>query len=423
VRSNATPALTVLFLVNILNFYDRLALSAVVEPIRREFRLSDAQIGALVTWFTVVLALAGIPLGRLADTGSRRRLLAAGIVIWAGLTGLAAAATSYAMLLITRLGVGVGEAVCAPTAASWIGDLVPANRRGRAMATFMMAVPVGGLLSYAITGPVAQAHGWRFALAVAAAPMLVLIPAVLLLGEPARGSGVGGQARQSASGSGLWEVVTLRRFWWICASGAVINFALYGFATFLAAFLTRYHGWSVARAGVWVGIGTGVSGIAGALSSGAIGDRVGSKLKLAAVVSFVAAVPLFAAFSVSQGEAAAALVLAMLGYGMLQMYYGLVYASIQDMVAPELRATAMATYLMVTYLGGASWGPMVMGRVSDWLAGPAPTEAARAAGLHGAMFMIPALAVLLGVVLSRVGVLADPTGNTSVTNPLRSNFR
>ncbi|HKA00312.1 MAG TPA: MFS transporter, partial [Candidatus Solibacter sp.] len=242
-RSKATPALTVLFLVNILNFYDRLALSAVVEPIRREFRLSDAQIGALVTWFTVVLALAGIPLGRLADTGSRRRLLAAGIAIWAGLTGLAAAATSYAMLLITRLGVGVGEAVCAPTAASWIGDLVPANRRGRAMATFMMAVPVGGLLSYAITGPVAQAHGWRFALAVAAAPMLVLIPAVLLLGEPAR-EAVG----QVSNSTGVLKVPG---FWWICASGAVINFALYGFATFLAAFMTRYHGWTIARAGVW----------------------------------------------------------------------------------------------------------------------------------------------------------------------------
>src|SRR5262249_51569124 len=334
-----------------------------------------------------------------------------GITIWAGLTGLAAAATSYAMLLITRLGVGVGEAVCAPTAASWIGDLVPANRRGRAMATFMMAVPVGGLLRYGITGPVAQAHGWRFALAVAAAPMLVLIPAVLLLGEPAR-EAVG----QVSNSTGVLKVPG---FWWICASGAVINFALYGFATFLAAFMTRYHGWTIARAGVWVGIGTGVSGIAGALSSAAIGDRVRSKLQLAAVVSLVASVPLFAAFSMSQGEAAAALVLAMLGYGMLQMYYGLVYASIQDMVAPEVRATAMATYLMVTDLGGGSWGPMVMGRVSDWLAGPAPTEAARAAGLHGAMFMIPALSVLLGVVLSRVGVLACPA-SASTNAPRRA---
>ena len=85
------------------------------------------------------------------------------------------------MLLGTRLGVGIGEAVCTPAATSWIGDLVPATRRARAMAGFMMAVPVGIMLSSAISGPVAQAHGWRMALVVAAIPGLVLVPAVLWL--------------------------------------------------------------------------------------------------------------------------------------------------------------------------------------------------------------------------------------------------
>ena len=134
----------------------------------------------------MVFALAGLPLGKLADTRSRRTLLACGIAAWTGLTALAGLATSYAMLLATRLGVGIGEAVCTPAATNWIGDLVPANRRARAMAAFMMAVPVGGMLSYAISGPVAQQHGWRTALVIAAIPGLVLIPAVLLLREPVR---------------------------------------------------------------------------------------------------------------------------------------------------------------------------------------------------------------------------------------------
>jgi predicted MFS family arabinose efflux permease len=409
VRSKAGPALTLLFLVNILNFYDRLALGAVLEPIRREFRLSDTQLGALVTWFTVVLAVAGIPLGRLADTGSRRRLLAVGIAIWAGLTGLAAAATSYAILLVTRLGVGIGEAVCSPVAASWIGDVVPANRRARSMAGFMMAIPVGGLLSYAITGPVAQAHGWRFALAIAAAPVVVLVPGVLWLREPPRAGMTAGAA------GGIARATRVPGFGWICASGALINFGLYGFSTFLSAFLTRYHGLTVAQAGVWVGIGTGVSGIAGALSAGAIGDRVRSRLKLCAAISLVASAPLFAAFGMAADRVAETVVLAMIGYGLLQMYYGLVYASIQDLVEPSLRATAMATYLMVTYLGGASWGPMVMGRVSDMLArqaaGTGPiTEAARATGLHGAMYLIPAMAVVLSPVLWVAAHRSDATG-------------
>src|SRR5580704_13057686 len=147
-------ALAVLFLINVLNFYDRQALGAIAEPLNREFHLTDTQFGALSTVFTVIYGVAGLPLGRLADTSSRKRLLAA------GLTGLGGLAASYAMLLATRLGVGIGEAVCAPAAASWIGDVVPAERRTRALAMFMMAVPVGGLLSFSVGGPVAQAYGW-----------------------------------------------------------------------------------------------------------------------------------------------------------------------------------------------------------------------------------------------------------------------
>src|SRR5580704_17337213 len=181
-------ALAVLFLINVLNFYDRQALGAIAEPLNREFHLTDTQFGALSTVFTVIYGLAGLPLGRLADTTSRKRLLTVGVTVWAGLTGLGGLATSYAVLLATRLGVGIGEAVCAPAAVSWIGDAVPPQRRVRAMAVFMMAVPVGMLLSFSIGGAVAQAsaHGWRWALALAALPSVVLVPAILWLKEPKR---------------------------------------------------------------------------------------------------------------------------------------------------------------------------------------------------------------------------------------------
>jgi MFS family permease len=95
----------------------------------------------------------------------------------------------------------------------------------------------------------------------------------------------------------------------------------------------------------------------------------------------------------------------MTGYGLLQMYYGLVYAAIQDVAGPEMRGRAMATYFVVTYLGGASWGPLVTGRLSDFLAHRSllPAEAARAVGLHDAMYVIPALAVVLAAVLWQAG--------------------
>jgi MFS family permease len=321
---------------------------------------------------------------------------------------------NYWMLLITRLGVGVGEAVCAPAATSWIGDLVPAARRARAMARFMMAVPVGGLLSFAVGGPVAQAFGWRIALAVAAIPAVALVPALLRLREPAR-------TASAAEPAPFATLVRIPAFWWIAASGAIVNFVLYTFSFFLPAFLTRVHGFTVAQAGVWTGVGSGISGVAGALAAGAAGDRfkenLGQRRLLAAAAAVLAASPVaFAAIRLPGGTAAVAVPLLMLAYGLWQMYYGLVYAAIQDIVPAQLRGTAMAAYYLAMYLCGASFGPLVTGRLSDIfarqaLAAGAAAEAARAYGLHQAMYVIPVFSVLLGAVL---WVGARTAGTTSL---------
>ncbi len=411
-RSKAAgPALAVLFFVNVLNYYDRQALAALAEPLRHQFALSDAQLGGLSTVFIVLYAVAGLPMGRLADTWSRRKLLAIGVAVWAGLTGLGGLAASYALLAASRLGVGIGEAVCAPAANSWISDLTPAARRARAMAGFMMAVPVGVMLSAAITGPVAQAHGWRIALGVAAAPGLLLAPALLWLQEPSRGTGeeiVRRRARQAAPPAPL-ALLRIPALAWISASGAILNFALYSFSNFLPALLMRYHGLAVGQAGIWSGVGSGAAGILGALAAGAWGDRVirrraNGRLLLAAAASLGAAPLAAIAIHMPAGSAAAALALLMPAYGLLQMYYGLVYAAINDIVPARQRGSAMAVYLLVTYLGGAAFGPLLTGMLSDRLAcraagAAAVTEAAKAIGLHQAMYVVPALALVLALVL------------------------
>ena len=385
------PSLAVLFVVNVLNIYDRQVLSAVVEPLRHEFHLTDTQLGLLPTLFTVLYAIAGLPLGRAVDRGSRRRLLASAIAVWGALTALGGMAASYAMLLATRLGVGIGEAVCAPAATSWIGDLVPATRRARAMAGFMAAIPVGIMLSMAISGPVAQTHGWRTAMMLAAAPALLLVPVVLWLPEPPRASAV-----EMTTSFGFLRVPA---FWWIAASGAIVNSALYSFSYFLPAFLTRVHGLTVGQAGVWTGIGSGLAGLAGAAAVWILGDRrEGSRLGLAAGAAFVAAPLMFASLRLPVGGAIA---FAMLAYGLLQTYYGLVYAALHDVVAAPVRGTAMSAYLMVSYLCGASFGPLLTGRLSDYFARASglPAEVAKAVGLHQAMYVIPLMCVMLGIVL------------------------
>ena len=402
-------SLAVLFAVNVLNFYDRQVLGALLEPIRKEFHLSDTQLGALGTLPIVLYALVGLPFGRLADSGSRKRLLAAGVVVWGALTGMGGLVKSYLMLLFSRLGVYVGEAVCAPAGTSWIGDLFPPDQRSRALAFFMLGVPIGGALSYAISGPVAQAWGWRAALMLAAAPALLLTPALLSLEEPARGAS---EARRPVEAASAWSILRIPTMWWIIASGALVNFNLYALATFLPAFLTRYHGLSVGQAGLWAGFGYAVAGVLGGILAGAWGDRVVRKrqdgrMLSAAAAAFVAAPAALAGIMQPSGAAAWSIALIMTAYGFLNMYYGLVYSAIQDIVAPALRGTTMAVYFLAMYLCGASFGPLLTGRLSDFLARSAAqaagaaviSEANRATGLHQAMYVIPALSAALALAL------------------------
>src|SRR5262249_35768509 len=275
-----------------------------------------------------------------------------------------------------------------PAATSWIAGLVTPDRRARAMSVFMMGVPLGVMLSGAVTGPAAQAWGWRIALAIAAIPAIFLVPALLWLPEPER------VRTTEAKSPSPFVLIRSTPLWWIAASGAILNFALYSFSAFLPAFLKRYHGLGVGQAGLWTGIGSGVFGVAGATLAALLGDRVilrgmNGRLMLAAVAALLSAPLAYFAISLPAGDSTRALALIMPAYGLLQMYYGLVYAAINDVVAPELRGTAMAGYLLVTYLGGAAFGPLLTGMLSDHFAqevsGGVITESARAIGLHHAM--------------------------------------
>lgn len=187
--SRATKAtLFTLFLVNFLNFFDRALPSVVLEPIRKEFMLSDTMLGLLGTAFVLVYAVAGIPLGRLADKGSCTRILSVGVFIWSFLTAAGGAATNFTAMLLARLGVGIGEAACAPAANSMIGDLYPTERRARAIGLFTLGLPLGTLAAFGMGGWLAQHYGWRYTFYFAAVPGLLVALALLRLPEPVRGA-------------------------------------------------------------------------------------------------------------------------------------------------------------------------------------------------------------------------------------------
>ena len=406
--AGSTTALAVLVAVNILNFYDRNVIGALTEPIRKEFGLSDAQVGLMGSAFIWLYALVGLPLGRVADSWSRKKMLAGGMMVWSALTATAAMAVSYAMLLFSRLGFAVGEAVVAPAATSWIGDLFPPFERSRPLALFMLGVPVGGALTYFFSGPVAQAYGWRAAMVLAALPAVVLIPVLLRLTEPARGAAE--LHRGTLEKSSMLAILRIPTMWWIIASGALLNFNMYAIGTFLPAFLSRIHGLTLARSGIATGIVFAIGGVTGGLLAGRWGDRVihkrkNGRLLLAAAITAIGGPAGY--LGIGAGGAFGAIALISVAYGTLNAYYGLVYSAIQDIVAPAMRGTAMAIYFMAMYLCGASFGPLLTGKLSDLMARRAAdaagasriTEAFKANGLQQAMFIIPILSLLLGLVL------------------------
>ncbi len=411
-RQGLVFPLLILVAINIMNFYDRNVAGALAEPMRKEFHLSDSQIGLLGSLFIWLYAIVGVPLGKIADVWSRKKLLAYGILVWSALTAFAGFATSFNGLIVSRLGVGVGEAVAAPAATSWIGDLFAPSKRSRALAFFMLGVPVGGALSYFFSGAIAQAFGWRVAMMIAAAPAVLLIPLLMIVYEPERGAAEIHRPAPNQPKKSMWSVLRVPTLWWIIASGVFVNFNMYAIGTFLPAFLSRIHGFTLAQSGMATGVVYLIGGVAGGVFAGSWGDKIVHRRKDGRMLSAAVIIALSAPFALAgvmlpKGSTLLVIVVLTIAYGALNSYYGLVYSSIQDIVPPTQRGTTMAIYFMLMYMCGASMGPFLTGRLSDAMARRAAeasgsgmvTEAFRAIGLQQAMIVIPILSVALALVL------------------------
>ena len=196
-------ALSVLVLVYVLNFIDRQILSILANDIKADLGVDDAYLGFLYgTAFAIFYALFGIPLGRLADSWKRVRLMTVGLALWSAMTAFSGFARDAATLSVARIGVGVGEATASPSAYSLISDWFPARLRATALAIYSSGLYIGGGVSLAIGGvivdrwnmafpdgdPVAGLAGWQAAFVAVGLPGLLLAAWVATLHEPLRGA-------------------------------------------------------------------------------------------------------------------------------------------------------------------------------------------------------------------------------------------
>ena len=416
-RSNAWFALWVLFAINAINFFDRQILGAVGEPIRKEWGLSDSSLGALGTAFTLLYALVGVPFGRLTDKAKRTWILSAGVFVWSLMTAMSGEARSFWQLIACRLCVGVGEASCAPAATSLIGDLFPASRRARALSVFMLGLPVGIALSFAVSGTITRTYGWRPAFYVAGIPGLLCALMVLFIREPKRGAAethtIGGRQREGSPYRLVLSTPTMR---WLIISGALHNFNMYAIGAFITPFLMRYHGADIRNANFVSMVVYGLFGAPGLILGGIVGDSVVKRRAngrlLVGALSILGSVPfIFLALGRTRGDILGFIILMGAGCALMYPYYSTVYSTIQDVIEPSLRGTAMALYFFAMYVLGASLGPYGTGVASDFFTTRAASatgvtnftqhalEPFRAEGLHSAMYIIPGLGVLLALVL------------------------
>jgi len=413
--AGAKFALFVLFAINMLNFFDRQLLGALGEPIRKEFLLSDTALGLLGTVFTVIYAIVGLPLGRLSDNWYRTKLLAIGTAVWSLLTAATGMAQNYAQIFIARLGVGLGEATCAPAGQSLIGDLFPPAKRAFAMGVFMLGLPAGIFLAYSSAGYIYAHLGWRAAFYIACVPGIILALLALMIREPKRGGLDTGRVVTTAASAGKSSFATvlgLPTMWWIILSGIFHNFNMYALNSFNSPFLQRFHELSVREASNISSIAVGAVGAIGLIVGGWAADKMSvrrrnARLVLGASCMTIAAPCIFFALNQPKGSITAYVLLMAMGTITMYVYYATVYTAIQDVIEPRLRGTAVAIYFCCMYIFGASLGPVGTGILSDHFAHKAMTdagassmtEAFKAIGLHNAMYAIPILALAAAAVL------------------------
>jgi MFS family permease len=370
-RSSRAYCLAVLTAVAALNQLDRQLMSILLEPVRREFALTDVQLGLLSGLaFAALYTTLSIPAAVWAVSHSRRNLIAAAAAVWGGMTMLCGAAQSFAQLFLARLGVGVGEAGGIPPSHAIISDLYPPGERATAMAIWSAGNNIGIFIAFLFGGVIAQRFGWRTAFVVAG--VVTVLCALLLrltVHEPPRATEAGPEMRGRVRESWrlMWRDPALRQVW----AGAVITATVgFGALAWIPSYLARSHQLPLATIGVYLAVLVGLGGALGSWLGGRYSDALRRRdirwsLWLVAVV-FIGSKPFSMAFYLIDNTALA-LALFALPAAVGGIFMGPSVAVLHDRVPTPLRPIVSAIFLMFINFIGLGLGPLLTGALSQYV--------------------------------------------------------
>ena len=354
-------------------FFQRQVLALSLVPIGLELDLDDTELGLLLMLFGMTYGLLALWLGELADRMSRRRILALGVAFAGLMTALGAAATSFATLAATRMGVGAGQAGMMPSAQALLADGFSPERRATLVGVIAMGAPLGILVALAMGGFAIERFGWR-ACFVGSGVLGLLVAGVLarFLFEPPRGFSEGrtGEALEAPRiGSVVRHLLGLRSFRYLIVAVTFASMGAMSQAQWTPGFLQRVHGMPLSRAGL-VLAGVGVASALGSLLGGALADRMARRdLRWYAWVpglASLASAPFFIVAFLWPEPLGAVAWLALPSFG--SMFFGPPAAAIVQGLAPlSMRAMAGALLAAVLTMVGMGFGPLLTGALSDLL--------------------------------------------------------
>ncbi|MDB4940664.1 MAG: Permease of the major facilitator superfamily [Labilithrix sp.] len=366
--------------LNLLNYLDRLVVSAVLPKIQEDLHLDNLMGGLLATVFLVGYFATAPIFGSLGDRTSRKWLIAGGVIVWSAATCASGLARNFTELVIARALVGVGEASYATLAPTIIDDITPPHRKGRALAYFYGATPFGAALGYLVGGFVEHRWGWRSAFFVAGGPGLLLALTCLAIREPARTARVDKADVVKDLGTLVKARLYRRGVLGYCA----YTFAIGGFSYWAPKFLYARYGLRLDVANRNFGLIIVVAGVIATFIGGAAADRMRRRveatsakehvesdavkglLRICAYGSFVGAPITLACFLAPS----ATLFFVLVFFAILALFTSTspINGIVLSAVPPALRASAMALSIFAIHVLGDLWSPPLMGYLADRMA-------------------------------------------------------
>jgi len=384
--AHAWYAVAILTLANMSGFIDRQILSYLVVPMKRDLGVSDTQMSLLMgLGFVVFYSVLGIPIGRMIDRGSRRAITALGIALWSLMTTLTGVARSFPALMLTRIGVGVGEATLGPASVSIIADVFPRRLLGTAMSVYTTGTFLGSGVGYmlgaflvdrldklgTISLPViGDMHAWQTVFFLVGIPGFLIALLTLTMREPARQrsdptvqlpfSDVLAYMRQHS------RTITALTFGFACS--AAVN---YGIGAWMGSFFMRTHHWTGSQAGEWQGINTIIFGPIGTLLGGRLSDLLRKRghsdspllVGIGAALGMICTAAVYPA--VGSADVAKYLIIPVNLFA--AMPWGAAAVAMAEVMPARMRGQGAAIYQLVVNLTAGILGPTSVALLTDYV--------------------------------------------------------